>query len=83
MVEGELPKWRQVNKKNTEAENQQQPLPRKSMKANGNMTPSRRSKLRNAGSPSVRMTPRSTSIAIRKKRTIVPNLAKLFIGKKS
>jgi hypothetical protein len=83
MVEGELPKWRQVNKKNTEAENQQQPLPRKSMKANGNMTPSRCSKLRNAGSPSVRMTPRSTSIAIRKKRTIVPNLAKLFIGKKS
>lgn len=87
MVEGELPKWRQVSKKNTEAENQQQPLPRKSMKANGNLTPSRRSKLRNAGSPSVRMTPRitprSTSIAIRKKRTIVPNLAKLFIGKKS
>ncbi|KAL9381265.1 hypothetical protein Peur_026922 [Populus x canadensis] len=86
MVEGELPKWRQVSKKNTEAENQQQPLPRKSMKANGNLTPSRRSKLRNASSPSVRMTPRitprSTSIAIRKKRTIVPNLAKLFIGKK-
>jgi hypothetical protein len=86
MVEGELPKWRQVSKKNTEAENQQQPLPRKSMKANGNLTLSRRSKLRNAGSPSVRMTPRitprSTSIAIRKKRTIVPNLAKLFIGKK-
>lgn len=87
MVEGELRKWRQVSKKNTEAENQQQPLPRKSMKANGNLTPSRRSKLRNAGSPSVRMTPRitprSTSITIRKKRTIVPNLAKLFIGEKS
>ncbi|KAF9664002.1 hypothetical protein SADUNF_Sadunf17G0110700 [Salix dunnii] len=85
--EGELRKWRKVNKKNTEAENQQQPLSRKSMKANGNLTPSRRSKLRNSGSPAFQMTPRitprSTSIAIRKKRTVVPNLAKLFIGKKA
>uniref|UniRef100_A0A6N2KMR8 Protein PLASTID MOVEMENT IMPAIRED 2 n=1 Tax=Salix viminalis TaxID=40686 RepID=A0A6N2KMR8_SALVM len=87
MVEGELRKWRKVNKKNTEAENQQQPLPRRSMKANGSLTPSRRSRLRNSGSPAFqmtpRMTPRSSSIPIRKKRTVVPNLAKLFIGKKA
>ena len=81
MVEGELRKWRQTSKKNTEAENQQQPLPRKSMEANGNQTPSRRSKLRNSGSPAVRMTPRSTSITIKKKGTVEPNLAKFFIGK--
>jgi hypothetical protein len=81
MVEGELRKWRQTSKKNTEAEKQQQPLPRKSMEANGNQTPSRRSKLRNSGSPAVRMTPRSTSITIKKKGTVEPNLAKFFIGK--
>ena len=81
MVEGELRKWRQTSKKNTEAENQQQPLPRKSMEANGNQTPSRRSKLRNSSSPAVRMTPRSTSITIKKKGTVEPNLAKFFIGK--
>jgi len=81
MVEGELRKWRQTSKKNTEAENQQQPLPRKSMEANGNQTPSRRSKLRNSGSPAVRMTPRSTSITIKKKGTVEPNLAKFFFGK--
>ncbi|KAG6777451.1 hypothetical protein POTOM_017273 [Populus tomentosa] len=67
--------------RNTEAENQQQPSPRKSMEANGNQTPSRRSKLRNSGSPAVRMTPRSTSITIKKKGTVEPNLAKFFIGK--
>ncbi|CAK7344247.1 unnamed protein product [Dovyalis caffra] len=86
MVEGELRKWRQMSKKNSEAESPQQPLPRKPMKANGNLTPSRRPKLRNSGFPAVRMTPkttpRSTSITIRKKRTAVPNLAKFFIGKR-
>ncbi|KAL3596867.1 hypothetical protein D5086_008504 [Populus alba] len=65
----------------TEAENPQQPSPRKSMEANGNQTPSRRSNLRNSGSPAVRMTPRSTSITIKKKGTVEPNLAKFFIGK--
>ncbi|KAF9683957.1 hypothetical protein SADUNF_Sadunf04G0067900 [Salix dunnii] len=67
MVEGELRKWRQTSKKNTEAENQKQPLPGKSGKANGKMTPSRRSKHRNSGSPAVRMTPRLTSIISMKK----------------
>ncbi|XP_011035106.1 PREDICTED: protein PLASTID MOVEMENT IMPAIRED 2-like isoform X2 [Populus euphratica] len=81
MVEGELRKWRQTSKKNAEPENQQQPLPRKSMEANGNQTLSRCSKLRNSGSPAVRMTPRSSSITIKKKGTVEPNLAKFFIGK--
>nr|POE67289.1 protein plastid movement impaired 2 [Quercus suber] len=40
-VEGELQNWRQKRKKNAEAENLQLELHRKSMKGNGNFTPSR------------------------------------------
>ncbi|XP_021683139.2 protein PLASTID MOVEMENT IMPAIRED 2-like isoform X2 [Hevea brasiliensis] len=93
-VEGEIRNWRHKREKNTQAENLERPLqrksmksnnnstPRKSMKGNDNWTPSKRGKVRNSASPAVRTTPGSTSFIIRKKKKVMPNLAKFFSGKK-
>lgn len=57
--------------------------PRKSMKANGNSTPLKRGKAQTSlDSPAVRNTPGSTSFVIRKKKKVMPDLAKFFGGKK-
>jgi hypothetical protein len=89
IVEGGLQNWRQKREKNVEnaeAENLQFPLPRKTTKGNGNMTPSRGAKFQKSASPAAR---RAASPATRhinsftiKKKKVMPNLAKLFSGKR-
>ncbi|KAK6927918.1 WEB family [Dillenia turbinata] len=82
VVEGELRNWRQKREKNAERDNMQLQgaLPKKSI--NGNMTPGRRAKLRKPASPGMRQLSRSTSFTIKKKRRVMLNLGKLFIGKR-
>ncbi|KDP32972.1 hypothetical protein JCGZ_13003 [Jatropha curcas] len=94
VVEGEIRNWRQKREKNALADNLEQPLRRKSMKSNGNATrresmkgngnwtPSKRGKVRNSSSPAGRITPGSTAFVIRKKKKVMPNLAKFFSGKR-
>ena len=53
-VEGEIQNWRLKRKKNAEAEYLQLELQRKSMKGNGNFTPSRQAKFQNSASPGSR-----------------------------
>ena len=79
-VEGELQNWRQKRKKNAEAENLQLELHRKSMKGNGNFTSSRRPKFQNSASPG---SGHLNSFTIEKKNKVMPNLAKLFSGKRN
>ncbi|XP_050229645.1 protein PLASTID MOVEMENT IMPAIRED 2 isoform X2 [Mercurialis annua] len=94
-IERSVSTKRQMQHKYTQAENWQRKTPRrslkisngnstprKSMKGNGNWTPTRRGKVRNSGSPAIRTTPGSTSFVIRKKKNVMPDLAKLFSGKK-
>jgi hypothetical protein len=85
--EGGLQNWRQKREKNVEtaeAENLQLALLPKSMKGNGNMTPSggakfKKSASRKAASPAAR---HINSFTIKKKKKAIPNLAKLFSGKR-
>ncbi|XVF20741.1 hypothetical protein REPUB_Repub12eG0029100 [Reevesia pubescens] len=81
MIERELRNWRQTREKNMEAKNRQSPFRRKSMKSNGNLTPSGRAKFRKSASPGIRASG-STPFIIKKKRKVLPNLAKFFNGKK-
>lgn len=81
MVEGELQNWRQKREKNAEAD-------RKSMKGNGNFTPSRRAKFQKSSSPAARKSASPgarhlNSFAIKKKKKVMPNLAKFFSGKRN
>lgn len=82
MVEGELMNWREMRDENTEIDKLQLARPRKSSRGNGYLTPSRRTKFRKSASPGVRLTPRSSSLAIRRKKKGLPNLANLFSGKR-
>lgn len=85
-VEGEMQNWRIKNQmgKGRKGENMQLQgaLPRKSMKEKGNLTPARRAKLRKTDSPAIRNLPRSTSVTLKKRKKVMPNLAKLFKSKR-
>ncbi|XWS36916.1 hypothetical protein CRYUN_Cryun20dG0126100 [Craigia yunnanensis] len=81
MIERELRNRRQTREKNVEAQNRQSPFRRGSMKSNGNLTPSGRAKFRKSASPAMRAGG-STPFIIKKKRKVMPNLAKFFSGKK-
>ncbi|KAF5479940.1 hypothetical protein F2P56_000721 [Juglans regia] len=99
MVEGGLQNWRQKREKNaenSEAENFQLASHRKSLRINGNLTPSRRAKFRMSASPAARKSDSPAarksaspgarhinSFTIKKKKKVMPNLAKLFSGKKN
>ncbi|XVF81891.1 hypothetical protein PTKIN_Ptkin15bG0192300 [Pterospermum kingtungense] len=76
MIERELRNWRQSRGKNVES-----PFQRGSMKSNGNLTPSGRAKFRKSASPALRPGG-STPFIIKKKRKVMPNLAKFFSGKR-
>ncbi|GMI66151.1 plastid movement impaired 2, WEAK CHLOROPLAST MOVEMENT UNDER BLUE LIGHT 2 [Hibiscus trionum] len=76
MIEKELRNWQ-----NVEGQNKQSPLNRKSRKSNGNLTPLGRSRFRGLSSPVTRVGG-STPFIIKKKRRVIPNLAKIFTGKK-
>ncbi|WCJ25319.1 hypothetical protein M5689_007212 [Euphorbia peplus] len=90
----EVRNWREKEDGNVEGENFQRRTQRKSMKANdtstprksmrsyGNSTPTKRGKIRTAASPAVRTTPGTTSFTIRKKKKVMPDLAKFFSGKR-
>lgn len=82
-VNGELENWRQKREKNNECDNLQlaRVLPRKSMN-NGNLTPVRRVRIRKSASPGTRHMPRSSAFAVKKKKEVLPNLAKLFSSNK-
>ncbi|KAJ0098696.1 hypothetical protein Patl1_21409 [Pistacia atlantica] len=79
-VEGEIRNWRQREEKTPETENLQPRLSRKSIKASGNLTQSRRAKYQKSASPATR-TPRSTSFNVKRKTKVMPSFAKLFSGK--
>ncbi|KAL5571311.1 hypothetical protein UlMin_020908 [Ulmus minor] len=78
VVERELQRGRTKREKNATPENLQLTLHRKSMRGNGNsnVTPTRRAKLRKSASPGAR-----SSFVVKKRRQVMPNLAKLFKGK--
>ncbi|KAK8569182.1 hypothetical protein V6N13_107040 [Hibiscus sabdariffa] len=76
MIEKELRNWQ-----NVEGQNKQSPLNRRSGKSNGNLTPLGRSRFRGSSSPVTRAGG-STPFIIKKKRKVIPNLAKIFTGKK-
>ncbi|XP_007033181.2 PREDICTED: protein PLASTID MOVEMENT IMPAIRED 2 isoform X1 [Theobroma cacao] len=78
MVETELRNRRQTHEKNAEAQNRQSPFRRRSMKSNGNLTPSRQAKFRKSAPPAIRAGG-STPFIIKKKRKVMPNLAKFFL----
>ncbi|XP_031251552.1 protein PLASTID MOVEMENT IMPAIRED 2 [Pistacia vera] len=78
--EGEIRNWRQREEKTPETENLQPRLSRKSIKASGNLTQSRRAKYQKSASPATRM-PRSTSFNVKRKTKVMPSFAKLFSGK--
>jgi hypothetical protein len=98
IVEGGLQDWRQKREKNVEnaeAESLQFAPRRKTMKDNGNMTPSRGAKFqkfaspvgRKSASPASRKaaspaTQHINSFTIKKKKKVMPNLAELFSGKR-
>ncbi|XVE78680.1 hypothetical protein DITRI_Ditri13aG0166500 [Diplodiscus trichospermus] len=81
MIERELRNWKQTREKTVEAQNKQSPFRRGSLKSNGNLTPSGRARFRKSASPGIRAGG-STPFIIKKKRKVMPNLAKLFRGKK-
>ncbi|XP_050269695.1 protein PLASTID MOVEMENT IMPAIRED 2 [Quercus robur] len=88
IVGGELQNRRQKCEKNAEAENLQLALHRKSMKSNASFTPSRRAKFQKSASPAARKsaspgTRHLNLFTIKKKKKVMPNLAKLIIGKKN
>ncbi|KAG2715034.1 hypothetical protein I3760_03G057700 [Carya illinoinensis] len=99
MVEGGLQNWRQKREKNaenSEAENFQLASRRKSLRINGNLTPSKRAKFRMSASPAARKSDSPAvrksaspgarhinSFTIKKKKKVMPNLAKLFSGKRN
>ncbi|KAL3525489.1 hypothetical protein ACH5RR_013861 [Cinchona calisaya] len=82
-VESETENWKQKYEKITDQDKPrpQAALPGKSTNRSGRMTPSRRAKLRISASPAHWSTPRSASFGLRKRKKVIPNLAKLFSGK--
>ncbi|KAL6960959.1 hypothetical protein U1Q18_038724 [Sarracenia purpurea var. burkii] len=80
-VEGELWNWRGKREKKSEPENLQleMALPKRSMKENGSLTPTRRAKFRKSSSPGVHT--RSGSSTVGRRRKAMPNLVKFFNNK--
>ncbi|KAA8547776.1 hypothetical protein F0562_004205 [Nyssa sinensis] len=84
VVEGDLHNWRQKHEEKMEIEDfkLKAAMSRKPMNRSDNSMPARRAKLRNYASPAVQNLPRSTSRSIRRKRKVMPYLAKFFGRKK-
>ncbi|XP_027079146.1 protein PLASTID MOVEMENT IMPAIRED 2-like isoform X1 [Coffea arabica] len=82
-VESEFKSWKQKYEKiiAPETPRPQAGLPAKLTNRSGRTTPMRRAKLRKAASPAPRSTPRSASFAVRRRKKVMPNLAKFFSGK--
>ncbi|THG13706.1 protein PLASTID MOVEMENT IMPAIRED 2-like isoform X1 [Camellia sinensis] len=83
VVEGESRNWKEKQEKNSEPEKSrlEGTLPRKSMKENGSLTPARRAKYRKSASPVIRHMTKSGSVTVRRKRKVMPNIAKFFNNK--
>ncbi|XP_058185260.1 protein PLASTID MOVEMENT IMPAIRED 2 [Rhododendron vialii] len=84
VVEGEARNWRESSAKNSEPENMswlEGALPRKSMRENSSLTPVRRVKFRKSASPAFRHLAKSGSFKAKRRRKVIPNLAKLFTKK--
>lgn len=83
-VEGEITNRRQKRDKISGSENAQLSLPRKSPRKltrdNAEFSPARREKFRKSGSPGTRLRAQSPSITLRKRKTVILNLSKLFSG---
>lgn len=83
-VEGEITTWRQKRDKISRSKNAQLALPRKSPRKltgdNDDFSPATRAKFRKSSSPGTHVTARSTSITLKKRRKVMPNLSKLFSG---
>ncbi|XP_030527332.1 protein PLASTID MOVEMENT IMPAIRED 2 [Rhodamnia argentea] len=83
-VEREITNRRQKRDKISGSENAQLSLPRKSPRKlkgdNAEFSPARRAKFRKSGSPRTRLMAGSPSITLRKRKTVMPNLSKLFSG---
>ncbi|XP_059293356.1 protein PLASTID MOVEMENT IMPAIRED 2 [Lycium ferocissimum] len=78
LVDMQLQKWEETNEK--DLKQSQNGLRRKSSLISGKMTPARRAKFRNSISSAPR-TPRAASLTVRRRRKVIPNIAKLFNGK--
>ncbi|XP_016457445.1 protein PLASTID MOVEMENT IMPAIRED 2 [Nicotiana tabacum] len=78
LVDMQLQKWEEINE--TNLEQSQNGLRTKSTSISGKMTPARRVKFRKSTSPAPR-TPRAASFAVRRRRKVMPNIAKLFNSK--
>ncbi|XP_002281016.3 protein PLASTID MOVEMENT IMPAIRED 2 isoform X2 [Vitis vinifera] len=85
-VEGEIQNSRlkrQMSRgRRTENMQLQLALPKKSIKDKGNLTPARRAKLRKSDSPAIRHFPRSSSVNLKKRKKVMPSLAKFFRSKR-
>lgn len=85
VVEEELRNRRESSEKNSEPENvcwlEGAALPRKSMTESGSLTPARRAKFRKSASPAFRHMAKSGAFNVKRKRKVIPNLAKLFNNK--
>lgn len=85
VVEEELRNRRESSEKNSKPENvcwlEGAALPRKSMRENGSLTPARRAKFRKSASPALRHMAKSGAFNVKRKRKVIPNLAKLFNNK--
>lgn len=85
VVEEELRNRRESSEKNSKPENvcwlEGAALPRKSMRENGSLTPARRAKFRKSASPAFRHMAKSGAFNVKRKRKVIPNLAKLFNNK--
>ncbi|XP_068643584.1 protein PLASTID MOVEMENT IMPAIRED 2-like [Aristolochia californica] len=83
VVQSELNNWRQQEKQ-TEANLQPEVASKRTPKnENGSPMTPRRSRMRRPASPGLRQVGRTSSITLRKKRRVVPNLARFFIGDKA
>ncbi|XP_042500959.1 protein PLASTID MOVEMENT IMPAIRED 2-like isoform X2 [Macadamia integrifolia] len=84
-IEEELYDLKQHHEKNPEATNMklEKSLSRKSIKNSGSSTPTIRARSRRPSSPGTPLLNRSTSISIRKRRLVMPNLVKIFARKKT
>lgn len=78
LVDMQLQKWEEINE--TNLEQSQNGLRTNSTSISGKMTPARRAKFRKSTSPAPR-TPRAASFAVRRRRKVMPNIAKLFNSK--
>ncbi|KAG9450534.1 hypothetical protein H6P81_010499 [Aristolochia fimbriata] len=83
-VQSELNNWRQVEKRREETKLQPEVALRKASKNDiGSPMTMRRSRTRRPTSPGLRHVGRSPSVALRKRRRVMPNLAKFFTGNKA